>query len=130
MRMLALGALFMAVMAGAGEVKAAATQGTMQYDTASNQMEFSDGTGWYYFASVLGIGACSTPGTMDYDTVLKGYKVCNGTTWLRITGMPSLTTCTHPAEIDFREGSFYYCNGLVWVDMRGAAVTTLVASNP
>lgn len=95
--------------------------GTMQYNSATKQYEFYDGTQWFYLGLGLSLGACTTEGQMDYDPLLTvaSYKYCNGTNWIRIVGVPTLTPCSQEAAMDFRNDTFMVCNGLLWTNIKG-----------
>ena len=102
--------MLMAIMLGAIGVnaQAALAQGSMQYDTASNQMVFNDGSGWFYFAAALGTGSCSVPSEMNYDRTLKTYRYCNGSAWMKVVGLPSIAPCATEGELTYRNGSFFF----------------------
>lgn len=96
--------------------------GTMRYDNVAKQYEFYDGTSWYYFGLGLALGSCTQEAAFDYDPLLvvPSYKYCNGSNWIHIVGLVTLTACTQAGALDYRDGSFMYCNGLLWNNMKGA----------
>lgn len=102
----------------------AVTAGTLDYNPTSGRMQFYDGVQWYSFGIGLPGGACTTPGQMDYDTLLSTYKTCNGSVWTYVAGIPTLSVCTKEAEMEYTASSFYYCNGLLWVNMKGLVATS------
>lgn len=99
--------------------------GSMRYNPVSRQMEFYDGTRWYNFGLGLALGTCNTPGAMDYEPlILISYQYCNGTNWVKIVGIPTLAVCNRAGMIDFRQSTFMVCNGLLWANIKGPAVSS------
>ncbi len=113
--------VFLAMMPSLAQ---AATAGTLDYNTTTGRMQFFDGVQWYSFSIGLPGGACTTAGQMDYDTLLSTYKTCDGSSWTYVAGIPTLSVCTKEAEIQYTASSFYYCNGLLWVNMKGLVATS------
>lgn len=91
--------------------------GVLDYDTTLHEYKFYNGTHWRRFNTGLGLTACSKPAQMEYNSALSYYRYCNGTNWLPIIGVITLSGCSGAGKIDFFSSSYYYCNGLVWVNM-------------
>jgi hypothetical protein len=100
------------------------TAGTMRYNQSAGKMEFFNGTQWYYMSAGLPVGACTQAGSMDYNALLSAFQMCNGSNWIQILGSLTLNVCLTPGMMDYRNSTFMYCNGLLWLDMKGAVVTS------
>jgi hypothetical protein len=100
------------------------TAGTMRYNATASKMEFFNGTQWYFFSVGLPVGACTQAGSMDYNTLLGAFQFCDGSNWNQILGGLTLNVCPTPGMMDYRNSTFMYCNGLLWLDMKGAVVTS------
>ncbi len=98
--------------------------GTMRYNNVSKKMEFYDGDGWFNFALGVPVGACASEGTMDFDPllgILGSYRYCNGANWIEILGVTTLALCVKLGEIEVSGNKLQVCNGLFWVNIKGAA---------
>lgn len=100
----------------------AQTAGQMNYDTSNHRYVFYDGVSWREFHTGLGLLACTKEGAMDFEHVLAYYRYCNGSVWVPVVGTLTLSTCSKKGEMDFFSNSYYFCNGLFWVNMQGGTV--------
>ena len=100
----------------------AQTTGALDYDTTLNEYKFYNGTHWRRFNTGLGLTACSKPAQMEYNSALSYYRYCNGTTWIPIVGIITLSGCSGAGKMEFVSWSYYFCNGLVWVNMGGSII--------
>ena len=123
-RAAALIILLLFVQCGGVQNASAQQAGSMRYNNISKKMEFHDGTGWFNFAIGVPVGGCSTEGAMDFDPllgILGSYRFCNGTQWIEILGVTTLAICTKLGEIEVTGSKLQVCNGLFWVNIKGAA---------
>src|SRR5262245_37591164 len=96
--------------------------GERRYNFTTKKYEFYDGSNWYNFNLGIALGVCSSEGAWDFDTLLSAYEYCDGDNWIKIVGTPTLSGCSPAAKMDYFSNSYYYCNGLVWMNMKGLLV--------
>lgn len=97
--------------------------GTVRYNSETKKMEFFDGNTWYNFSAILAVGSCSKEGEMHFDPLLGllgSYRYCGGAFWRQITGITTLSSCDKKAAMDFNGSTYLVCNGLFWVNVKGA----------
>lgn len=112
---------FLALVLGGYSPAFSQVAGERDYNPVTNSLGFYDGEDWYNFASGLPTGFCSKEGEMEFNNLLSKYQYCDGSNWRVITGVPTLMLCSKKGAIDFINDTYMYCNGLLWMDMRGLA---------
>ena len=116
--------LLLLVQFGVMQNASAQQAGSMRYNDISKKMEFHDGSDWFNFALGIPVESCSSEGTMDFDPllgILGSYRFCDGTNWIEIVGVTTLALCGKLGEIEVTGNKLQVCNGLFWVNIKGAA---------
>ena len=98
----------------------ASSAGTLEYSDTENRYVFHDGLNWYLFSTeIVTLSSCSNTAEMNYDYILKTFTICNGSRRRLVLGTITLSPCSQEGTIDYRNNSFMFCNGLLWVNMKG-----------
>lgn len=94
--------------------------GSIRYNDTLNNYEFYNGATWYQFSAItIPLSSCTQKAEMNYDALLASYNICDGSQIKRTVGTLTLAFCSTSGSIDYRSNTLMYCNGLLWVDLKG-----------